>query len=68
MMLHNPKSLLSSVKIGLLNLNYSSYGSCPREIVFTMLYVCKTDTTHVEEAFYLILICEKNITIFVFYH
>jgi len=48
-MLHSLKSYFS-VKIWLLYLNYSLRGPYLREVVFSMLYVCKTETTHVDEA------------------
>lgn len=40
-----------NVKIGFFNLKYSFSGSCPLEMLFTLLHVCKTETTHVNEAF-----------------
>jgi len=35
-----------SVKISFLSYNYSLSGSILRKIVFAMLYICKTETTH----------------------
>jgi len=42
-MLHRLNSAVCIVNICLLNLNYSISDHCPRETIFTMLYVCKME-------------------------
>jgi len=45
-MLHSKYFPFYSVKNLILSYDYSLSGSIPSKIVFTMLYVCKTETTH----------------------
>jgi len=44
--LHSKHSLLYSVNISLLSLDYRVSGSYLRKTVFGMFYICKTNTTH----------------------